>query len=198
MAFLKTGRHTKRIFLLTSYVLLLTSYSSSPAHAAIQWSLSVVEGYYIPRLDDLNYVLKNEAVELGLRNTEAKPFSYPVIYQGISPEMPEMSADAPRIGLQIQADINPQYALVFGMSTAKYDSVKKDIRNFFVGFNIPAVRETRFSLSLNQFWIGAKRYWTFGTVAGSSDKTESESRDRPSGLSTEEGKQNQKTVHSIK
>jgi len=169
--------------------------------AAIQWSASAVAGYYAPRLDELNYILRNASVELGPRNTEAKPTSYPVIYQGISPEMPEMSADAPRIGLQIQADINPQYALVFGMSTAKFDSVEKDIRNFFVGFSIPAVRETRFSLSLNQFWIGAKRYWTFETVAGKGKK-EPESRDRPSGLSTEggtaEGKQNQKTLHSIK
>ncbi len=158
---------------LTSYVLLLTSISFlSPAHAAIQWSASAVAGYYTPRLDELNYILKNTAVELGPRNTEAKPTSYPVIYQGISPEMPEMSADAPRIGLQIQADINPQYALVFGMSTAKFDSVKKDIRNFFVGFNIPAVRETRFSLSLNQFWIGAKRYWTFKKQSEQSEKSE--------------------------
>ncbi|OGW41852.1 MAG: hypothetical protein A2132_05750 [Nitrospirae bacterium RBG_16_43_11] len=144
-------------------------------------------------------------MELGPRNTEAKPTSYPVIYQGISPEMPEMSPDAPRMGLQLQADINPRYAMVFGMSTANFGSTNRDVRNFFVGFNIPAVRETRFSLLLNQFWFGAKRYWTFGAVAGSSEeaeagkgKTESESRDRPSGLSTEEGKQNQKILHSIK
>ena len=55
--------------------------------------------------------------------------------------------------------------MVFGMSTANFGSTKKDIRNFFVGFNIPAVRETRFSLLLNQFWFGAKRYWTFGKAA---------------------------------
>src|SRR3989304_5340706 len=171
MAFLKTGRHTNLILFLTSYVLLLTSYSS-PANAAIQWSLSVVEGYYIPRLDELNHVLKNRDVELGPRNTEAKPSSYPVIYQGVSPEMPEMSADAPRIGLQIQADLNPQYAFVFGMSTAKFDSVKKDIRNFYVGFNIPAERETRFSLSLNQLWIGAKKYWTFKKESQQREKSE--------------------------
>src|SRR4030065_2499829 len=108
-----------------------------------------------------------------------------------------MSADAPRIGLQIQADINPQYAMVLGMSTAKFDSTKRAIRNVFVGFNIPAVRETRFSLSLNQFWIGAKRYWTFGKESGQREKSE-DGRDRPSGLSTEEGKQNQKILHSIK
>ncbi|OHE55078.1 MAG: hypothetical protein A2Z47_11710 [Thermodesulfovibrio sp. RBG_19FT_COMBO_42_12] len=174
------------------------------ANAAIQWSASAVTGYYAPRLDELNYILKNTAVELGPRNTEAKPSSYPVIYQGISPEMPEMSADAPRIGLQIQADLNPQYALVFGMSTAKFDSVKRDIRNFFVGFNIPAVRETRFSLSLNQFWFGAKRYWTFKDEGKQGEKSEvrgqnsEDGRDRPSGLSTEEGKQNQKILHSIK
>ncbi len=87
-----------------------------------------------------------------------------------------MSADAPRIGLQIQADLNPQYALVFGMSMAKFDSVKKDIRNFFVGFNIPAERETRFSLSLNQFWIGAKRYWTFKKESEQTEKSEENSQ----------------------
>jgi len=140
--------------------------------AAIQWSASAVTGYYTPRLDELNYILKNQAVELGPRNIEAKPSSYPVIYQGISPEMPEMSADAPRIGLQIQADLNPQYAFVFGMSTAKFDSVKKDIRNFYVGFNIPAERETRFSLSLNQLWIGAKKYWTFKKESQQREKSE--------------------------
>src|SRR3989337_1688336 len=111
MAYFKTGRTTKFILsltsnfflliFLTSNFFLLTS-SSSPAHAAIQWSASVVTGYYSPRLDELNYILKNAAVELGPRNTEAKPVSYPVIYQGISPDMTEMSADAPRIGLQIQ------------------------------------------------------------------------------------------------
>ncbi len=148
----------------------------STAFAAIQWSASAVTGYYSPRLDELNYILKNEEVELGPRNTEAKPASYPVIYQGISPEMPEMSPEAPRMGFQIQADINPQYALVFGMTTANFDSVKKDIRNFFVGFNIPAVRETRFSLLLNQFWFGAKRYWTFGAVAGSSEQVAGKSK----------------------
>lgn len=188
MDYLKTGRPTSFIISLTSnvsrrlfrtsYFLLLTSNflllssSLSPASAAIQWSASAVAGYYAPRLDELNYILKNTAVELGPRNTEAKPTSYPVIYQGISPEMSEMSADAPRIGLQIQADLNPQYALVFGMSTAKFDSVKKDIRNFFVGFNIPAVRETRFSLSLNQFWIGAKKYWTFKKESEQTEKSE--------------------------
>lgn len=175
MAYMKTGRLTKFILFLTSNFLLLTSFLS-PAHSAIQWSASAVTGYYSPRLDELNYILKNAAVELGPRNTEAKPSSYPVIYQGISPEMPEMSADAPRMGFQIQADINPQYALVFGMTTAKFDSTKKDIRNFFVGFNIPAVRETRFSLSLNQYWFGAKRYWTFGEVAASSEQVAGESK----------------------
>ncbi len=165
----------KFTLLLASVFLLITSFFS-PAHAAIQWSASAVAGYYAPRLDELNYILKNAAVELGLRNTEAKPFPYPVIYQGISPVMPEMSVDSPRIGLQIQADLNPQYALVFGMSTAKFDSSKKDTRNFFVGFNIPAVRETRFSLSLNQFWIGAKRYWTFGKAEDSSEQVAGKSK----------------------
>ena len=111
-------------------------------------------------------------MELGPRHTEAKPFSYPVIYQGISPEMPKMRPDAPKMGLQIQADLNPRYAMVFGMSTANLGSTKKDIRNFFVGFNIPAVRETRFSLSLNQFWFGAKRYWIWEENSdGGSQKT---------------------------
>src|SRR3989337_765029 len=144
MAYMITGRPTNFIISITSNVLLLTSNfllltsSLSPASAAIQWSASAVAGYYTPRLDELNYILKNTAVELGPRNTEAKPSSYPVIYQGISPEMSEMSADAPRMGFQIQADINPQYALLFGMTTANFGSTKKDIRNFFVGFNIPA------------------------------------------------------------
>src|SRR4030067_26619 len=81
------------------------------ATAAIQWSASAVTGYYTPRLEELNYVLQNREVELGPRNTEAKPFSYPVIYQGISPEMPKMRPDAPKMGLQIQADLNPLYAM---------------------------------------------------------------------------------------
>src|SRR3972149_1004070 len=113
MAYLKTGIHIKLIFFLTSSFFFLTSYSS-PAHAAIQWSLSVVEGYYLPKLNELNYVLKNSDVELGPRNTEARPVSYPVIYQGVSPEMPDMSPSAPKIGLEFQADINPRYAIVFG------------------------------------------------------------------------------------
>ncbi|MBI5407211.1 MAG: hypothetical protein HZA18_05895 [Nitrospirae bacterium] len=149
------------LILLTSNFLLLTSFLS-PAHAAIQWSLSVVEGYYLPHLDELNYVLKNRAVELGPRNTEARPSPYPVIYQGISPEMPEMSPKTPKAGLQVQADLTPPYAVVFGGSMATFDSSARDIRSFFVGFPIPATRETRFSLSLNQFWLGAKRYWTWG------------------------------------
>src|SRR3989304_4760327 len=49
----------------------------APASAAIQWSASAVAGYYSPRLDELNYILRNQAVELGPRNTEAKPTSYP-------------------------------------------------------------------------------------------------------------------------
>jgi len=166
------GSATTPVVAVLSLLIASLIFLPSISHAAIQWSASVVTGYYSPRLDELNYILKNEAVELGLRNTEAKPFSYPVIYQGISPEMPEMSAHAPRIGLQIQADLNPQFALVIGMSTAQFDSVKKDIRHFFVGFNIPAVRETRFSLSLNQFWIGAKRYWTFGKEDKKTDRPE--------------------------
>jgi len=132
-----------------------------PAYAAIQWSLSVVEGYYLPRLDELNYVLKNIEVELGPRNTEAKPVPYPVIYQGFSPEMPEMKPIAPKIGLELQADINPRFAIVFGGSAASFDSRSRDVRPFFVGFSIPATRETRFSLLLNQFWLGGKRYWIF-------------------------------------
>jgi len=171
MAFLKTGRHTKLTLLLTSFFFLLNSYSS-PAHAAIQWSLSVVAGYYIPRLDELNHVLKNRDVELGPRNTEAKPSSYPVIYQGVSPAMPEMKSDTPKFGLQLQADINPRYAIVFGGSVANFDSTSRDEREFFVGFPIPAIRETRFSLLLNQFWLGGKRYWIF--------EKESEGRDKKS------------------
>ena len=173
MAFLKTGRHTKLTLLLTSFFFLLNSYSS-PAHAAIQWSLSVVAGYYIPRLDDLNHVLKNRDVELGPRNTEAKPSSYPVIYQGVSPVMPEMKSDTPKFGLQLQADINPRYAIVFGGSVANFDSTSRDEREFFVGFPIPAIRETRFSLLLNQFWLGGKRYWIFEKA--------SEGRDKKSGV----------------
>ena len=169
MAFLKTGRHTKLTLLLTSFFLLLSSYSS-PAHAAIQWSLSVVEGYYIPRLDELNHVLKNRDVELGPRNTEAKPSSYPVIYQGVSPAMPEMKSDTPKFGLQLQADINPRYAIVFGGSVANFDSTSRDEREFFVGFPIPAIRETRFSLLLNQFWLGGKRYWIFEKASEGRDK----------------------------
>src|SRR3989304_2651748 len=169
MAFFKTGSPPKLSFLLTSFFLLLTSYSS-PAHAAIQWSLSAVAGYYIPRLDDLNYVLKNRAVELEPRNTEAKPASYPVIYQGISPEMPEMKPGSPKIGLQLQADINPRYAIVFGGSVATFDSTSRDERGFFVGFPIPAIREMRFSLLLNQFWLGGKRYWIFEKKSEVRDK----------------------------
>ena len=169
MAFLKTGRHTKLTLLLTSFFFLLNSYSS-PAHAAIQWSLSVVEGYYIPRLDELNHVLKNRDVELGPRNTEAKPSSYPVIYQGVSPAMPEMKSDTPKFGLQLQADINPRYAIVFGGSVANFDSTSRDEREFFVGFPIPAIRETRFSLLLNQFWLGGKRYWIFEKASEGRDK----------------------------
>jgi hypothetical protein len=41
-----------------------------------------------------------------------------------------------------------------------------------VGFNIPAVRETRFSLSLNQLWIGAKKYWTFKKESEQREKSE--------------------------
>src|SRR3989304_5303600 len=169
MAFLKTGRHTKLTLLLTSFFFLLNSYSS-PAHAAIQWSLSVVAGYYIPRLDELNHVLKNIEVELGPRNTEAKPRSYPVIYQGDSPEMPEMKPDTPKIGLQLQADINPRYAVIFGGSVANFDSTSRDEREFFVGFPIPAIRETRFALLLNQFWLGGKRYWIFEKKSEVTDK----------------------------
>lgn len=167
MVSLKTGKPSIFILLLifiTSDLLFLTPFSS-PAHAAIQWSLSVVEGYYLPGLDELNYILKNSEVELGPRNTEARPSPYPVIYQGISPEMPEMSPKSPKMGLQLQADLNPSYAIVLGGSMAVFDSATRDIRPFFVGFSIPATRETRFSLSLNQFWLGAKRHWTFGDVA---------------------------------
>jgi len=155
-------------FLLLAFLLV-----STPAHAAIQWSLSVVEGYYLPRLDELNYILKHQEVELGPRNTEAKPFPYPVIYQGISPDdMPEMSPKSPKVGLQLQADVNPRYAVVFGGSMAVFDSVKRDVRPFFVGFSIPANRETRFSLALNQFWLGAKRYWIFEEKSKQGEKSE--------------------------
>ena len=180
MASLKTGKPFKLILPLISYLsfivfltsnLLLLTPFLSPAQAAIQWSLSIVEGYYLPRLDELNYILKNRAVELGPRNTEARPSSYPAIYQGISPDnMPEMRPKSPRVGLQLQADLNPRYAIVFGGSMATLDSTKRDIRPFFVGFYIPSARETRFSLSLNQFWVGVRRYWTFEKGGGSSKK----------------------------
>ena len=133
----------------------------------------MVEGYYLPRLDELNYILKHKEVELGPRNTEARPFPYPVIYQGISPDdMPEMRPKAPKVGLQLQTDVNPRYAIVFGGSMAVFDSTKRDIRPFFVGFSIPADRETRFSLSLNQFWFGAKRYWVFEGKSKQGEKSE--------------------------
>lgn len=93
---------------------------------------------------------------------EAKPFSYPVIYQGVSPDdMPKMGIMAPKTGIQLQADINPNLGIVFGGSVAVFESSKRDERDFFVGFNIPSDRETRFSLMLNQFWLGIKRYWVF-------------------------------------
>ena len=170
MAYLKTGKLIKFIVFLTSVIFFLTSnflpptsyFSPSLAHAERQVSLSVVEGYYLPRFGDLNYILKYQDVELGPRNTEAKPLPYPVIYQGYSPiGMPEMRPIAPKTGLQLQVDLTPRYALFFGNSIAVYDSEKKDVRNFFVGFNIPSDRVTRFSLSLNQIWFGVKRYWTF-------------------------------------
>lgn len=151
-------RLTAYCLLLTAHCLLLPVFS----HAAIQWSLSVVEGYYLPRLDELNYVLKHDKVELGPRNLEARPSPYPVIYQGLSPEMAKMRPKSPKVGLQLQADINPRYAIVFGGSMAVLDSTQRDVRPFFVGFSIPATREIRFSLSLNQFWLGVKRHWIWG------------------------------------
>jgi len=126
---------------------------------AATWSLSIVSGYYLPRLDELNHILNDENIELGPRNTEAKPTSYPVIYQGFSPSMPDMQPKAPKLGIQVQADFGPRYALVFGGTIGTLESFKRDIRDFFVGFWIPATRETRFSLTVNQFWFGAKRYW---------------------------------------
>ncbi|MBI5192672.1 MAG: hypothetical protein HZA08_04410 [Nitrospirae bacterium] len=177
MAYLKTGKPIKsksflasiflrlvsRFLLLTSYFLLLTSIlAPRPAYAALQPSLSIVTGYYMPRLDELNYILKYREVELGPRNTEAKPSPYPVIYQGYSPEgMPKMSPKSPKFGLQFQVDINPRYSVFIGNSVATYDSEKRDVRSFFVGFSIPSDRVTRFSLSLNQLWIGVKRNWIF-------------------------------------
>ena len=162
MVYLKTGNTSKFTVLLVSYCLILIILIvPASAIAAMQWSLSVVEGYYYPKLTELNYVLNHYEVELGPRNTEAKPFPYPVIYQGISPEMPDMRPSAPKTGFQVQADINPSYAVVFGGTSATYDSTKRDIRLFFVGFSILADRETRFSLSLNQFWFGLKRYFTW-------------------------------------
>ncbi|MDD5435256.1 MAG: hypothetical protein PH343_07490, partial [Nitrospira sp.] len=97
MVYSKIGKPFIFYFLFFTFLM-----APTPVHAAIQWSLSVVEGYYLPRLDELNYILRNKAVELGPRNTEAKPFPYPVIYQGLSPEMPEMSPVAPKIGLQMK------------------------------------------------------------------------------------------------
>jgi len=190
---LKTGKPTKLILFLTfnflllifltSNFLFLTSFlSPTPAYAAIQWSLSVAGGYYLPNLDELNYILRNTKVELGPRNTEARPFPYPVIYQGISPEMPEMKPSAPKIGLQLQADLNPRYAVVFGGTMATFDSTARDVRPFFVGFSIPATRETRFSLSLNQFWLGVKRYWVFEEKSNQGEKSEVR------GQKSEEGK----------
>jgi len=157
------GGLSNRLRLLYIFFSLYILLSPTPAHAAIQWSLSAVEGYYLPSLEALNYILKHEEVELGPRNAEARPSPYPVIYQGRSPgNMPEMRPVAPKLGLQLQADINPRYAIVFGNSIAVFDSVKRDIRRFYVGFWIDAARETRFSLVLNQFWFGAKRYWIWG------------------------------------
>ncbi len=170
----------KRLICLASCMLFLSSFPL-PANAAIEWSLSVAGGYYIPALYELNYVLRYPEVELGPRNTEAKPVSYPVIYQGSSPRMPEMEPDAPKFGLQVQADINPRYAVVFGGSIASFDSKSRDVRNFFVGFNIPSVRETRFALSLNQFWLGGKRYWVF------EDKPEGRDKVSGTGASGDEG-----------
>lgn len=196
MAYLKIGRPSKFITFPGSCILhratsisylasciLLFAYllAPLPALAAIQWSLSVVEGYYFPNLEELNYVLTNREVELGPRNTEARPTPYPVIYQGISPEMPEMRPKSPKVGLQLQADLNPRYAMVFGGSMAVLDSMKRDIRPFFVGFSIPATRETRFSLSLNQFWLGAKRYWTWGKSEDRSKKLEGRSQKEEGG-----------------
>lgn len=188
------------LFMGVSFLLLPT-----PASAAIQWSLSVVEGYYQPSLDDLNYVLKYKGVELGPRNTEAKPAPYAVVYQGSSPDnMPDMSPLSPKIGLQFQADINPRYALIFGSTVATFDSMKRDVRPFFVGFSIPATRETRFSLLLNQFWLGARRYWVWGEPVDRSKKQEVTGqkdvgiRNRHSDKATEVVKQGQQTLSYIK
>lgn len=107
---------------------------------AANWSVSIVSGYYLPGLDELNHILNDKNVELGPRNTEAKPVSYPVIYQGFSPSMPDMQPKAPKVGIQIQADFNPHYALIFGGTIGTLESFTRDVRNFFVGFWIPATR----------------------------------------------------------
>ena len=150
------------IILLTACCILLPV----PSDAAVQWSLSAVTGYYLPRLKELNYVLNNNKVELGPFNADAKPAPYPVIYEGFNPGMPDMRPMAPKFGLQLQADISPRYAIVFGNSEGVLDSTKRDVRSFFVGFPIPSNRETRFALSLNQFWLGVKRYWLWGEKTG--------------------------------
>ncbi len=153
----------KHVLLISCFLSLCLTGFPHCAAAATQWSLSVVEGYYFPRLDDLNYLLRHEEVELGPRNTEAKPNPYPVIYQGFSPDnMPDMKPVSPKVGLQVQADITPVISVVFGGSTTTLDSSKRDERPFFVGFVIPASRETRFALILNQIWLGARRYWVLG------------------------------------
>ncbi len=91
MVYLRTGRPIKLILFLIPYLLLLIYLLiPHPAHAAVQWSLSVVEGYYFPKLKEINYLLNNKTVELGPFNTAAKPSPYPVIYQGLNPGMPDM------------------------------------------------------------------------------------------------------------
>ncbi|MBI4714760.1 MAG: hypothetical protein HY760_02240 [Nitrospirae bacterium] len=120
-------------------------------------------------------------MELGPRKTDARPAPYAVLYQGESPAMPEMEPKAPKFGLQVQADINPRYALVLGASTAVLDSQSRDIRSFFVGFYIDSPRETRISLSVNQFWLGGRRYFPLPWEKGSSSPASaSDSSSRPS------------------
>ncbi|MBI5197114.1 MAG: hypothetical protein HZA19_00740, partial [Nitrospirae bacterium] len=144
------------------FILLSIFFLPHPALGAVEWSLSVVEGFYYPTLDTLNDALTSPLVEVGPRKPDARPVSYPVIYQGPSPAMPEMEPKAPKFGLQVQADLNPRYALIFGGSIGVMESQVRDIRTFFVGFYIDSPRETRFSLALNQLYFGVRRYVEIG------------------------------------
>lgn len=144
------------------FLLFLFIFPVRPAFAVTQWSLSIVDGFYYPRLYALNRVLTSKFVELGPRKTDARPVAYPVLYQGANPVMPEMEPKGPKFGLQVQADISPRYTVILGQSISVLESQSRDIHRFFVGFNIDSTRETRFSLTLNQLWLGVRRNFEIG------------------------------------